>query len=292
VSATNDRGYVIEDHPEGRTLVVTGRWTSEAEAAVQRTDVDGVWLNYARGFCEPDLLFVGEWPIRRLLVLDRSITDLRPLARLSETLEDLSFEVAPGIPVDLAELPHLRDLAATWEAVRDSLYASEHIQRLVVVDYDEVDLGPLSVQPSLQEIQLVGAPRLEALHGIASFPTLGILKIALARDLYALDEIAASAATLRKLDFESCADIYDLDVLSTLSELRWLGISDCMGIPSIKPIGELGVLETLYAWGTTRVEDSDLSPLLALSKLKEIRMRDRREYRPRLAEVKAHLGCG
>jgi hypothetical protein len=149
----------------------------------------------------------------------------------------------------------------------------------------------LSVQPSLQEIQLIGAPRLEALHGIASLPTLSILKIALARALHALDEIAASAATLRKLDFESCTAINDLDALSPLSELRWLGISDCMGIPSIKPIGDLSVLETLYAWGTTRVEDSDLSPLLPL-KLKGIRMRDRREYRPRLAEVKAHLGCG
>lgn len=37
-------------------------------------------------------------------------------------------------------------------------------------------------------------------------------------------------------------------------------------------------------------EDADLSPLLQLSHLSEIRMRDRREYRPRLAEVKKHLG--
>jgi hypothetical protein len=291
VRVTKDPGYLIEDRPEGRTLVVTGRWTSEAEAAVQRTDVDGVWLNYARGFCEPGLSFVGDWPIRRLLVLDRSITDLEPLARLAQTLEDLSFQVAPGTPLDLTMLPRLRNLAGPWEEIRESIYAPEYLQRLVIFDYDEVDLEPLAVQPSLQEIDLKVARHLETLRGSAEFLTLRSLKIADARALDDLDGIAAADATLRKLNFESCRAIDDLDALSTLSELRWLGISDCGGIPSIKATGALIVLETLYAWGTTRVEDGDLSPLLRLSRLKEIRMRDRHEYRPRLAEIEAHLGC-
>jgi hypothetical protein len=56
-------------------------------------------------------------------------------------------------------------------------------------------------------------------------------------------------------------------------------------------VGELSLLECLYAWGSTRIEDGDLSPLLRLSHLSEIRMRDRREYRPRLAQVKEQLGC-
>jgi len=85
----SNRGFLTEDLPEGRTLIVTGAWTAKAEAELDRSDVDGVWLNYARGFSEPDLSFVGEWPIRRLLVLDRKITDLTPLARLGGTLEEL-----------------------------------------------------------------------------------------------------------------------------------------------------------------------------------------------------------
>jgi hypothetical protein len=31
-------GYAIEDHPSGRTLVVTGRWTPEATTAAQRLE--------------------------------------------------------------------------------------------------------------------------------------------------------------------------------------------------------------------------------------------------------------
>jgi len=56
-------------------------------------------------------------------------------------------------------------------------------------------------------------------------------------------------------------------------------------------VRELTLLECLYAWGSTRVEDGDLSPLLTLSRLKEIRMRDRPEYQPKLAAVEDQLGC-
>jgi len=291
VSAPSGRGFVIEDHPEGRTLVVTGPWTKAAEAALQHGDVDALWLNYARGYCEADLSFVEAWPIKRLLVLDRSITDLTPLGRLGRTLEDLSFQVASGTPIDLAELPRLRALAGGWDEIRETLHAPEYLSTLVVLDYDDADLDPLTVQPSLQNVQLKVAPKLQTLQGIAGFPTLTSLKIAAARRLRDLDAASSVGATLRELDLEGCAHVYDVDVLSTLSELRHLGISDCGRIPSIKAVGDLALLEWFYAWGSTRVEDGDLSPLLRLTRLKEIRMRDRREYQPKLAEVKQHLGC-
>jgi hypothetical protein len=292
VNVASGPGYVIEDHPgEGRTLVVTGPWTEQAERALHRVDVDAAWLNYARGYCEPDLSFVADWPIKRLLVLDRSITDLTPLSRLGQTLEDLSIQAAPGTTIDLTTLPRLRALAGAWDEVRDTLYAPEYLSRLVVFDYEPVDLDPLTVQPSLQKIQLKVARRLETLDGIARFPTLTTLKIATARPLHELNALSAADATLRELDLESCPDVYDIDALSALTELRYLGISDCGRIPSISAVGELLLLECLYAWGSTRVEDGDLSPLLRLSRLKEIRMRDRREYQPKLSEVKERLGC-
>src|SRR5215208_1978236 len=59
-------GYRIEDRDGGRTLVVTGAWTSETEQVLAETNADGLDLNYAHGFCEPSLDFLGAWPIRRL----------------------------------------------------------------------------------------------------------------------------------------------------------------------------------------------------------------------------------
>jgi hypothetical protein len=281
---------VIEDQPGGRTLVVTGPWTEDAEQAVRCEDVDGVWLNYARGYCEPDLSFVHAWTIKRLLVLDRSVTDLKPLSRLGATLEELSFQASPGTPVDLVGLPHLREIAGAGAEVRDTLNAPAYLQRAVLFEYDEVNLQPLTIQPSLQEIQLKVASRLETLDGIAELPTISGLRIAAARELHDLAAVDSAAATLRHLDFEACLDIYEIQPLSRLAELRWLGISDCGPIPSLHPVGELSMLECLYAWGSTRIEDADLSPLLRLSRLGEIRMRDRRQYQPSLAEIKIQLG--
>jgi hypothetical protein len=283
-------GYVIEDLPAGRTLVVTDRWTKKAEKALQREDVQALWLNYARGYCEPDLSFVRDWPIRRLLVLDRSVTDLSPLAQLAGTLEDLSFQAAPGTTLDLATLPRLQSIAAAWDDIRETFYAPKYLSRVVVFDYNEVDLDPLTAQPSLQTIQLKVAPRLETLSRIASFPTLTALRIAAAPALDDLGDLSSVTSTLRELDLESCAAVDDIEVLSSLSDLRYLGISDCGRIASIHTIASLSQLTCLYAWGSTRIEDADLSPLLRLGRLSEIRMRDRREYRPRLADVKKQLG--
>jgi hypothetical protein len=291
VSDVSGRGYVIEDQPEGRTLVVTGRWTVEAETAVQREDVDGVWLNYARGYSEPDLSFLTAWPIKRLLVLDRSLTDLGPLSRLGNTLETLSVQAAPGMAVDLTVFPHLRDVGAVWGEVRDTLYAPEYLQRVTLLDYDEVDLQPLTLQAALQEVKLKTAPKLEALDGVAGLPTLAELTIQAARELHALNDVGSVAPTLRSLEFEACLDIQDLQPVGGLTELRFLGVSDCGGISSLHPVAELALLECLHAWGSTRIQDGDLSPLLRLSRLSEIRMRDRRDYRPTLAEIKEQLNC-
>jgi len=291
MSADCGEGYLIEDQPDGRTLVVTGRWTPEASAAVERPDVDGLSLNYARGYAEPDLSFIEPWPIRRLVVLDRSVTDLTSLARLGSTLERLSLQAAPGASLDLALLPHLVSLGADWDVIADTFYAPEYLGKVVIRDYAEADLEALAVQPSLQDIQLKPASKLETLEGAESFPTLTTLKIVEARNLRDIETLGAVAKTLRDLTFESCLDLYEIEAIAALTELRFLGIEDCGRIATINPLAELTRLECLYAWGSTRVEDGDLSPLLQLASLKEIRMRDRREYQPSLEAVKVKLGC-
>ena len=61
-----------------------------------------------------------------------------------------------------------------------------------------VDLDPLTVQHSLQRIQLKVAPNLETLDGAERFPTLTSLKIAAARKLHGLDALGTASPTLRE----------------------------------------------------------------------------------------------
>ena len=91
----------VEESPDGRSLVATGGWTGQAEKVLRGGEVDGLVLNYALGFAEQSLEFLGQWDVRRLDLLDRSIIDLSPIERLAGSLENVSVQAAPGAKLDL-----------------------------------------------------------------------------------------------------------------------------------------------------------------------------------------------
>jgi hypothetical protein len=287
---TADDSLVLEDSPAGRWLVVTGPWTAEAAEALRRGEADGLVLNYARGFTGAGLDFLApDLPIRRLDVLDRSVSDLAPIERLAGSLESLSVQAAPSAELDLGALPRLREVAGEWELLRGTLGAVEALESVVTWEFDEVDLHAFRDHVELRELTIKDAPHVESLSGIGGLPDLWVLGIVLAPRLQDTSDVAELAESLRELKFDACPGITALDDLEPLVHLRVLGISDCGDIESLAPVRSLKQLGVLYAWGSTRVVDGDLSPLAALPRLKEVRMRDRRNYRPRVAEVAAAL---
>jgi hypothetical protein len=281
--------YVIEESAEGRSLVATGPWSRDATAFLMEGDVDGLTLVYARGFEEPDLDFLDAWPVRRLSVLDRTLTDLAPIGRLGASLESLSIQAAPSAEIDLAAVPRLRTLAAWWSVVEGTIDQPNSLEELTVMEYDEINLRPLATQPSLMKVVVKVAPLLESMDGAEELLALAMLRIAAARELSDVTALASISSSLIEVEFESCLEIDALDDLSGLRNLRFLGVSDCGRVESLRPVAELADLEQLYAWGSTRIIDNDLSPLLHLPRLSEVRMRDRRDYRPRLSVIQEHV---
>ena len=270
-------------------MVATGPWSPEAAACLTAGVVDGLTLNYARGFAESDLDFLDAWPVKRLDVLDRTLTDLTPIARLGASLESLSIQAASRAEIDLAAVPRLRTLAAWWSAVEETIDQLDGLEELTVMDYDEIDLRPLAVQSSLTKLILKVAPLLETLDGAEDLSALAVLNVAAARELHDATALASIAKSLVEVEFESCLAITALDDLSSLQSLMFLGISDCGRVESLHPVAELTNLEQLHAWGSTRIMDNDLSPLLNLPRLSEVRMRDRRDYRPRVSTIQKQL---
>jgi hypothetical protein len=45
----------------------------------------------------------------------------------------------------------------------------------------------------------------------------------------------------------------------------------------------------IWVYGTTKVLDNDLTPLVGLPKLRELRMKSRRSYRPSVKEVQRNI---
>jgi hypothetical protein len=278
--------YVFEDEPEGRALVVTGPWSDAATQALARGEADGLVLNYARGFEGSDLEFLDQGlGVRRLKLINRGITDLGPIARLADSLEELSVQAAQGAELDLVALPHLRAVAGEWTLIRDTLSSLNGLRSVITWRFDEVDLHAFRDHVGLQRLTIKEAPYLETFKGVGDLPEVKVLDIVLARKLSDISDVAGITSSLREFKLEACTAISAIDDVEPLINLRVLGFSDCVDIESLAPAAALNGLEELYAWGSTRIIDSDLSPIAQLPRLREIRMRDRRAYNPHVADL-------
>ncbi len=283
-------GFHLERSDEGVTLVVTDAWSREAEQALDSGLADGLDLNYAKGFKDIGLEFIREWPLRRVMILARTIKDLSPLYRLSRTLESLSVQMSPTAIVDLAELPTLTSLAADWAQVCGSIDHLPGLRDLFLRSYTEEDLEPLRWNPQLERLRFKDHPQLQSLNGLAAFPGIRHLGIYLATRLSDIDALeGAKPSRLDELHIEACRGLRDLGPVAGAGSLRHLNASDCGDIESVRPLRDLLLLEVLWLYGTTRILDGDLSTLVGLPQLRELRMRSRRMYSPSVERVKGSI---
>lgn len=271
-----------------REVVVTGPWTPEMAEAVESGVADRVVLNHALGFEEPDLRFLEHLPVRELKVLDRRITDLSPVYTLAPRLERLDVEVAPGVPLDLTELPRLHELGAYWSQVSATVAAAGLLGRVALDAYDADDLTPLAGLRNLSAISLKERPRLVSLAGIDELVLLTDLGIFGASTLSDVSQLRDRDLLVR-LDLQACPRLTAVDDLAGCTGLRTLNVAEGGDLASAAPLGGLVELEELYAYGSTRFVDGDLAPLAALPRLEEVRLQNRRHYRPGVPALKAAL---
>lgn len=276
--------WIIEDEESGsKTLVVTGEWPDAAHEALSSGVADGLVLNYARGFAAESLEFIqSDWNLRRLSLLDRTVADLEPLGRLAPTLEKLSIQASDRARLDLYGFDRLRDLAGPWSLIAPTLGELPALEAMVTFEgFGEHDLRAFRDHLSLTRLTIKDARYLQTLDGIEA---LGLQMLCL-QGVPRLQDVSAVAyghETLVELWLEQARGLRHLDDMRRLVNLRHLHLGDCGPIESLRPLVEMRQLEQLYAWGTTEVMDGDLAPLLELPALREIRMRDRRHYRPPL----------
>jgi hypothetical protein len=276
-------GYRIEAGDDGNTLVVTGPWSDSAGHALAFGRADGLNLNYALGFKNTDLAFLREWPLKRLWILARTVKDLAPVYRLSATLETLSVQSAPSATLDVAALPELLTLAASWGQVRSTVAEAPQLEDLFILSYTEADLSALRWNSSLRRLRFNDRPSLTSLAGIEVLRHLQELGVYLA-PLDNLEPLRGLDLALEELHVESCR-VHDLGPIEDLTTLRVLNASECGEIASLRPLLRLTELEEVLLFGTTRVVDDDLAPLARLPKLRELRMRSRRTYRPSVEHI-------
>lgn len=283
-------GFVLSQNSAGQLdFVVEAAWSPALRDAFESSGADGLVANYAIGFQGRDIDFVRDLPLRRLTLLDRGISDLTPIHDLGGTLEELRVQSAPGGYIDLALLPKLKVLSCSWGQVSSSMDRTDQIEDLFLSPYTEADMTPLSHLAALRSLQMKQRPRVRSLDGIEAFAWLARLSVygAPLEDISALARL--NSPVLTRLDLASCR-LTSLADLSGLQGLRELDVSEGGHLASLAPIAGLTRLERLYLYGSTSIADGDLSPLLVMTRMRDLRMMNRRHYRPTLKTIRAHLG--
>ena len=268
--------------------MVTGPWNEEMADAVTSGVAPRVVLNHALGYDEPDLSFLVGLPIRELKIVDRRIADLTPVSSLAETLEGLDVEVAPDVRIDLTAFPNLHRLGATWAQVSATIDAVPRLRRAALDAYDAPDLAPLAPLGALEAISLKERPRLRSLDGLGALPAithLGVFGATALTDVQAL----RGRERLVRLDLQACRRLTSVSELAGCTGLHVLDVAEGGDLDSAAPLGGLLALEELYAYGSTRFVDPDLSALARLPRLVEVRMQSRRHYVPSVPDLKAAL---
>ncbi len=62
----NGSCFRLEQSNDETTIVVTGRWDATAAERLRSGEIDGLDLNYVKGFKDTDLRFIEDWPLRRV----------------------------------------------------------------------------------------------------------------------------------------------------------------------------------------------------------------------------------
>ncbi|KQQ80964.1 hypothetical protein [Arthrobacter sp. Leaf137] len=288
-------GYSLAESPEGLSLFVNGQWNTEMESLVQSGRVHELVLIGARGFAEPNLEFLQPWPLSRLLVTARWITDLAPINRIAEYLTSLSLPATHPSAVgtfDVSIFPHLSSLSISWDFIRDQQAVLASLTDLYLESYSPVDLAPLAAAKSLNRLRMKQYPQLRSLEGLGSFEKLKTLGIFLAPKLADVSALrtAPTAQSIRELHFDTCKKIPALDDVVSAKNVQVLNIANSGDFPSLAPLTGMPELRELHLSESTRIVDGDLRPLLTLPKLQKLSIANRRHYSPQVGEIKRQLG--
>jgi hypothetical protein len=152
---------------------------------------------------------------------------------------------------------------------------------MFLLNFDSPDLTAFRSNKALENIQMKDRPKIESLKGFSDLQMLVDLGIFLVPKLKDLDELKSGNDKLT-LQLEGCCGISNLEPILHLIGLKFLNVSDCGGLESIRPITALKNLEEFYVYGTTKILNNNLDSLLQLPRLREVRIQSRRTYRPKV----------
>jgi len=281
------RGLTFETDPIGeRRAVLHGRWTSELAEELREADVYALVLSYTSGFRGENLSFLEEVPfLTKLVVIDRAIDDISGLEQLTH-LEHLDLLTYAKTPLDFSRFPRLKECHLEWIRGSDSIFTCRSLRKLEIYRFPDSTMRRVGEVTELESLWISHGRRLRSLAGLERCGNLSALTLAYLPNLHSFDAIGHLRG-LERLWIETCRHLESLEFASSLHRLRELVLGNCGELESLAPLNVLRRLETVHFWESTNVRDGDMSALLELPLLGEVRFRNRRHYNYTSEEIMA-----
>jgi hypothetical protein len=224
-----------------------------------------------------DLSFLADFPnLRYLEVVNQKRFNTRSLDGLSN-LRGLRLET-PGAGIDFSCFPELEVFVGDWHPDNSNVASCQELRQLRIGSFNpkSQDLADLAQTTRLEWLHLTKTG-IASLAGVETLPDLRYLEIAYAPKLESLAALASPGIELRELSIEKAKNIASYEPLAALPRLRRLKLFSCASMPNLKWTQGMNELD-FFSFVETNVEDGDLSPLLALPKLRYAGTMDKKHY--------------
>lgn len=256
----------LEHDESGPVALVSGLWSPGDAEAIRRSGVRRLRIVVRSN----DLAFLQELDgIEEVRIVDHTIKSDGGVAALAG-LRVLSLQTYSQDRIDFAVFKQLERLAFNWRPGCETAFETDTLKSLAVSGYPASDLKPLAALSRLEALRISNSRRLRTLDGVAELEALKILSLRDDQQLADISALASMDHSLEELEFEVCRKVTDISAIGRHHALRRLSLDDCGRIPSLAPVANLAELEEFYFYGTTRIEDGDMTPLLRMPALRRV----------------------
>ena len=282
-------GIVFESDADGPKARAVGTWTPDDARAlwqsrIRRFEVGSGYGDLSFPFKE-GLDRVDELKVNHLAL--RSDGDVAALSNL----RTLSLETYSNDRIDIARsFPKLERLAFNWRPGGETAFEATTLMSLRISGYPRADLTPLARLDRLYALRISNSARLSTLSGVESLRSLRILSLRDDRGVTDIGAMTTMEQSLFEFELNGCRKVTAISALARHTELRRVMLIDCGRIASLAPLADLPELVEFWFYGTTVIEDGDMTPLLAMPALKRVSYAPRRHYTHRFEEIERLRG--
>ena len=193
-------------------------------------------------------------------------------------LRFLSLETYARDRIDFRAFRNLELLHLNWRRGAETALENGKLRNLSISKYPFPNLGPLAKLKRLEGLRIANSRAMTSLAGLDNLPNLKRLWLIDNRALTNINDLATDRPSLVDLSMNTCRGVGNLGPLRAQVDLQSLALINGGRVTSLRPLADLGRLQTLWFYESTVVEDGDLSVLLEMPALQRTSFANRRHY--------------